>query len=110
MTHNKDDPFAALEEAVRRQQLTEQAAKAIASVRARLILGRNAKSAFFATLALRLKPAVDWECGTMATDGKVLAYHPEFVTGLSADELLGVVVHEVMHNALAHPFRRDARN
>jgi predicted metal-dependent peptidase len=104
------NPFAALEEAAARQVAEETAAKALASARARLILGRDGKSIFFATLALRLTPEPNWEVETMATDGRVLAYGPRFVTALSPDELLGVVAHEVMHNALAHPSRQRGRD
>ena len=110
MTKTKDDPFAVLEAEVLKQAATRDAAQRLSTTRARLILGRDAKSAFFATLALRLTLQVDWACPTMATDGRVLAYHPEFVTGLSPDELLGVFAHEVMHNALAHPVRRGTRD
>ncbi|QEL16852.1 vWA domain-containing protein [Limnoglobus roseus] len=104
------DPFAALEAEAAKQAAAEAAARRLATARATLILGRDARSAFFATLALRLTPEVDWACGTMATDGRALAYDPRFVTGLSPDELVGVLAHEVMHNALAHPFRRGARD
>ena len=110
LTPNPDNPFAVLETEVANQAAEEEAAKRLATARAKLILGRDAKSAFFATLALRLTPEVDWSCETMATDGTRLSYHPEFVTGLSPDELLGVLVHEVLHNALAHPFRRGCRD
>ena len=106
----RSDPFALIEREAARQSLAENAVKSLAACRARLVLGRDAKSAFFATLALRLVPEVDWSCGTMATDGRVLAYCPEFVAGLAPDELLGVLVHEVMHNALAHPCRRGSRD
>jgi predicted metal-dependent peptidase len=83
--------------------------RAMAAARVKLILGRDAKSAFFATLALRLRPEVCWDIDTIATDSRTLQYHPPFVTGLSPDELVGVVAHEVMHCALAHPSRRQAR-
>ncbi len=106
----RSDPYALIEREAARQALTERSARVLAAARGRLVLGRDAKSAFFATLALRLVPAVDWSCGTMATDGRVLAYSPEFVAGLAPDELLGVLVHEVMHNALAHPSRRGSRD
>src|SRR5262245_26346400 len=101
-----NDPFAALEEAVSRQTAQEQALKALAQARCRLVLGRDARSAFFATLALRLTPVVDWSLQTMATDGRRLLLNPRFVQGLSPDELLGVVAHEVLHCALAHHARR----
>ncbi len=105
-----DDAFAAIEEIAARQAAAEQAHRALSAARARLVLGRDAKSAFFACLALRLVPEVDWSVETMATDGRTLSYHPGFVVGLTADELVGVVVHEVMHNALAHPSRMGARD
>jgi predicted metal-dependent peptidase len=107
MTEN--DPFAALEEAVARQAAQEKAIQALAAARCRLVLGRDARSAFFATLALRLLPQVDWSIDTMATDGRHLFYSPAFVNGLIPDELVGVLAHEVMHNALAHHARRGHR-
>src|SRR5947209_1231383 len=97
-----DNPFAALEEAAARQAAGEQAAKALAAARARLVLGRDARSVFFACLALRLRPVVAWDVPTMATDGTVLEYNPAFAAGLTPDELLGVVAHEVLHCALGH--------
>ncbi|QEL17771.1 vWA domain-containing protein [Limnoglobus roseus] len=103
-------PFAVLEAEAAKQTASEDAVRRLTAARATLILGRDARSAFFATLALRLTPEVDWACGTMATDGRVLAFDPRFVTGLSPDELVGVLAHEVMHNALAHPFRRGGRD
>jgi predicted metal-dependent peptidase len=106
----RDDPFAAMEEAAGRQAAEERAARALAAARVRLVLGRDARSAFFATLALRLAPEPAWEVDTLATDGRTLQYHPRFVTGLSPDELVGVVAHEVMHCALAHPARRQGRD
>jgi predicted metal-dependent peptidase len=110
VSSDRDDPFAVIEQAASRQSVEEQAARALAAARVKLILGRDAKSAFFATLALRLKPEPNWDVDTLATDGKVLRYAPPFVTGLSPDELVGVLAHEVMHCALAHPVRRGDRD
>src|SRR5215207_11162667 len=104
-----DGPFAALDEAVSRQAAEEQAARALAGARARLILGRDAKSVFFATLLLRLTPEPAWDLDTLATDGRTLRYHPPFVNALCPDELVGVLAHECMHNALAHPMRQGGR-
>ena len=105
-----DDPLAALDAAAARQATGERAVRALAGARSRLILGRNAASVFFACLLLRLKCEPDESVGTMATDGRVLAYAPTFVAGLPADELVGVLAHEVLHCALAHPSRRAGRN
>jgi predicted metal-dependent peptidase len=106
----QEDPFAALARAVARQGAQEKALQALTQARCRLILGRDARSAFFATLALRLTPQADWNLETMSTDGRRLSLNPEFVNGLSPDELQGVVAHEVLHTALTHHARRGQRD
>lgn len=103
------DPFATLEDAARKSEAEERALKAIAEARVRLVLAKDATACFFATLALRLVPEVCWDMETMATDGKSLRYNPDFVNGMPAEEVRGVVVHEVMHNALAHTARLCGR-
>lgn len=110
MNHDQEGPFTALEAAAARQAGEEAAAKALAAARVRLILGRDAKSVFFATLALRLKTECNWDVQTINTDGTSLEYSPTFVTALSPDELEGVIAHEVMHCALAHQCRRGTRD
>jgi predicted metal-dependent peptidase len=65
---------------------------------------------FFGTLCLRLKMVVMPEFPTMATDGRRIAYNPEFVEKLTPAELEGVLAHEVMHCALAHHCRRGDRD
>jgi predicted metal-dependent peptidase len=99
-----------LDSLAKRQDSEEKAAKALAGARAGLVLGRDASTVFFASLALRLVPEVDWNEKTMATDGKGLFYNPDFVNGLNKDELRGVVVHEVMHPAMGHHARRQGRD
>jgi predicted metal-dependent peptidase len=104
------DPFAALEQAAARQAAQEKALQALAAARCKLVLGKDAKSAFFASLALRLVPEVDWTIDTLATDGKKLSLNPHFVASLPPEQLVGVVAHEVLHNALAHHSRRGPRD
>jgi predicted metal-dependent peptidase len=104
------DPFAELENLAKRQEAEKNATQAITVARTRLVLGRDAKSVFFATLALRLRPVIDWSIDTMATDGKRLLYNPDFTNRLPKDEVLGVVAHEVMHCSNAHHARRMGRN
>jgi predicted metal-dependent peptidase len=103
------EPAESIPPSAARQASAELAARSLSAARARLVLGRDARSVFFACLALRLTPTVDWGCPTMATDGRSLAFNPEFVSGLSADELLGVVAHEVLHCAMRHFARRGSR-
>lgn len=67
---------------------------------------------FFGTLAVQLQTvdATDDErIDTMATDGKHLFYDRNFVDKLTKDELVFVLAHEVMHNALEHHLRRQSR-
>ena len=109
MSSPLDEPFALLETAVQNQALEQQAQRVLSAARVKLILGRDAKSAFFATLVLRLQPQVNWLIETIATDGRVLQYSPSFVLGLSPDELVGVLAHEALHCALAHPLRCGSR-
>lgn len=65
---------------------------------------------FFGALALSLELQERADVPTMATDGTRLAYNPEFVAKLSEAELMGVLVHEVLHLAYLHPVRRGSRN
>jgi predicted metal-dependent peptidase len=65
---------------------------------------------FFGSLALSLKRIADPTCGTAWTDGRSLGYDPAFIDSLSHDKVTALIAHEVMHCAMGHPFRRDARD
>jgi predicted metal-dependent peptidase len=67
-------------------------------------------SVFFSCLLVKLSPKLDEEVDTMATDGKHIYYNPEFVKTMSDPELVGVMVHEVLHCALAHHARAGDRD
>lgn len=105
-----DDPLARLEQMAKRQSSEEKAAKAFSKARVRLVLGKDAKAAFFATLALRMKPVANWDIQTARTDGRTVEYNPTFVENLSPDQLVGVITHEVMHIAVKHHCRRQGRD
>ena len=47
---------------------------------------------------------------TAATDGKRIYFNPAFFTGLSKQERIGVLAHEIMHIALMHPIRKGERD
>lgn len=64
---------------------------------------------FFAQIGLSLKVREDATQPTAWTNGRDLGYNPKFVDGLSDPELRTVLVHEIMHVAMAHPFRFGAR-
>lgn len=47
---------------------------------------------------------------TAATDGKSMFFHEAFVRTMTFNELVGVMLHEVMHYALAHCLRLGGRD
>lgn len=65
---------------------------------------------FFGALAIRLRLVADPAIApTAATDGKILAYNPEFIDTLDIGQTVGLVAHEVLHCANGHIWRRDGR-
>lgn len=87
-------------------QQREAAAKIIRQ-NVRMAIGNEP---FFGSLALRMKWEADDLCPTMATDGEVVIYSPQFVLGKTMDEVKAVAIHEVMHVALLHPLRLGDRD
>ena len=65
---------------------------------------------FFASLALRLELREDEHCETAWTDGRVMAYNPEYIRQLPLDELTGLCAHIVMHPACGHHKHRKGRD
>lgn len=65
---------------------------------------------FWGKLALDLELKAAPKFDTMATDGKHLYYNPVFVDGLSMNQLMGVIAHEVFHVANLHHTRRKGRD
>lgn len=70
------------------------------------------KYPFFGVLALRLRmvPANDLPCRTLATDGTRIFYDEGFVRSTPAKLLRSGIAHEVIHCALAHIHRRGLRD
>lgn len=64
---------------------------------------------FFGSLLFRLQWREEPSIDTMATDGISLFYNSQFVMGLTAGHLIGVLAHEVLHPALQHHVRRVSR-
>jgi predicted metal-dependent peptidase len=65
---------------------------------------------FFGALALRLELQADPSCDTAWVDGRTIGFNPEFIAGLTQDECVAIVGHEVMHCAMGHPWRRSGRD
>ena len=68
---------------------------------------------FFATLVLRMpiKEAPDkYPCPTACTDGTRILFDRDFIEGLTIEEAFFILMHEVMHCALGHLWRREERD
>ena len=61
-------------------------------------------------LHLELVEVDSSRCDTMATDGKKIYFFPDFVEGVTEEELQGVLVHEAFHVVYEHPIRRGKRH
>lgn len=88
----------------------KDAEEALSKAKVRLMLKKDC--AFFATLILQTP--VYWltadEVQTAATDGVNLFFNPEFFMGLSPEERIFLVLHEVMHNVYNHGTRLGFRD
>lgn len=71
-------------------------------------LSLMAKQPFYALLLMNMKFALDLSCETAYTDGHRIAFNPDFMNDIDDGELEFVLMHEVLHAALAHPFRHQA--
>ncbi|MCG3204044.1 MAG: hypothetical protein KCHDKBKB_00747 [Elusimicrobia bacterium] len=65
---------------------------------------------FFADLTIMMGARVSPEVATAATDGEYLYYNPKFIEKLSKEEVIGVLLHEVLHAALGHVWRKKNRD
>jgi predicted metal-dependent peptidase len=65
---------------------------------------------FFGALALGLKLQEDTTCQTAWVDGRTMGYNPSFIAGLTHEQTISLIAHEVMHCANGHPWRRDGRD
>lgn len=81
------------------------AKKKLTHARTNLIL----ENPFFGELAMHLRVTEDATAERAWTDGVSLGYNPEYIAGLPLSKVVGVIAHEVMHNACLHPYRQDAR-
>jgi predicted metal-dependent peptidase len=65
---------------------------------------------FFAMLLLRMPLIESTSTKSMKTNSIVLEYNPEFIKSLTASELTGVLIHEVLHCVFLHFARQKERN
>lgn len=67
------------------------------------------KSPFFATLALFTCIYPTQQVAIAATNGQDIFLNPDYIASLPAPQLDGLLLHEVLHAALLHVFRRGER-
>lgn len=76
--------------------------------RARTWLVLNAP--FFGTVALTLPSILDESARTACTDGTRIRFAPSFLEKLEVRQVVGLIVHEVLHVILKHPLVRGHRD
>ena len=70
----------------------------------------RSRTPFFGTLAMYARFVPRTDIPTAATDGFDVLYNPTFFASLESQHLDAVIVHEVLHAALDHVYRRGARH
>ena len=63
------------------------------------------KQPFYALLLMHMKFALDNTVEHSYTDGNHICFNPDFLCEIDDDELEFVLMHNVLHAALSHPFR-----
>jgi predicted metal-dependent peptidase len=77
----------------------------IRAARAQLVL----QHPFLGALLLKLLMRADDRCRSIATDGVEIRYKPKFFAELSLTDVQFHLMHQVLHCALGHPWRRGHR-
>jgi len=70
-------------------------------IRTKLLLTDSPKFVFIANL-LQVQDVFDTTIETAATDGSSIRWNPAFIDSITDAELLGVMIHELMHIGLLH--------
>ena len=79
----------------------------------RLLLSRMrllCKNGFYGLLLMHMPFKIDERCKNAATDGKYIIFGPNYLDELNDSELDYVLMHEVLHVALQHCFRKGDRD
>mgnify|MGYP003669168735 FL=1 len=92
--------------------MTQDLNKKLAKAKTSLIL----EHPFVGTVALNMKMSISdttpegFPVPTACTNGKRVVYNPEFISGLTDEEMKFLVAHECMHPMLEHNYRRLDRD
>ena len=97
---------ASITTATDREALQIQQRKRIAASQIRL----SESFPFFGALLMMAPIVMTNTIPTAATNGRDLLFNADFVHGLNAQELDGILVHELLHLALSHVPRRGVRD
>lgn len=102
----------ALEAEARKDRLLAESSDLIEKAKTHLIFSSKPNHRFFASLACQdvKEYTPDWNVGTAATDGKSIRYNPAWVATLTTRQVIGLIVHEVMHISNRHHLRRAGRD
>ncbi len=65
---------------------------------------------FFGSIALKLELKADLNCENLWSDGKSLAFNPNFISILSHEHIMASQAHEILHIACSHHLRRNGRD
>ncbi|MGN0814958.1 MAG: VWA-like domain-containing protein [Candidatus Coproplasma sp.] len=79
----------------------------------RLLLSRTRillKYPFYGLLLMHVAFRLDFKCSTAYTDGRKIAFCPDFLDELTDSEVDTVMLHEIMHIVLRHCFRGKGLN
>jgi predicted metal-dependent peptidase len=87
-------------------EATVKAIERIARARAEIVLTNT----FYGVALGQVEPKPSRQFPTMATNGKVHYFNPEFINGMSFDETVGVQLHENEHDVRRHHTRRGSRD
>jgi len=79
--------------------------KRLAKAKTSLIL----EHPFIGAVALNMPMVLDESIPTAGTNGKRVAYNPEFIKDLTDEQLKFLVAHECLHPMLEHNYRRNGR-
>jgi len=85
----------------RKVELEEKSLEILSSAKIRLMR----QGPFYASILFRMPMVCSYEIPSMATDGLVVLYNPEFVTSLKRKDIVFVLLHEIEHVLFKHPMR-----
>ncbi len=68
------------------------------------------RSVFYASIMLGLKHEITDRVPTAAVDGFTIFYNKDFIEGLTLEEMVGLITHEILHVALQHHQRCGKRD